>query len=49
MKVKRLQWAGHVQRVSDERTIKKVHLENPEGKGKAERPKLVWVDYDEMI
>jgi len=29
MKIRRIQWAGHVERMSDDRTVKKVLLENP--------------------
>ena len=30
MRVRRLQWDGHVERMSDDRTVKKVLLENPD-------------------
>jgi hypothetical protein len=38
--VKRLEWAGHIVRVSENRTIKKVFNTKPEGSGKAGRPRL---------
>jgi hypothetical protein len=44
IKVKRLEWAGHLVRMSDGRTVKKVFVEKPDGRRKAERPKLRWLD-----
>jgi hypothetical protein len=37
-------WAGHVVRMSVDRTIKKVFLGKPDGRGKAGRPQLRWLD-----
>jgi hypothetical protein len=39
-KVGRLEWAGHLERMSDGRTVKKVCLGKPDGRRKAGRPKL---------
>jgi hypothetical protein len=44
IKVRRLEWAGHVVRMSDDRTVKKVFMGKPEGRRKAGRPKLGWLD-----
>jgi hypothetical protein len=44
IKVRRLEWAGHVVRMSDDRTVKKVFLGQPYGRKKAGRPKLRWLD-----
>lgn len=37
-------WAGHLVRTSDDRTVKKVLLGKTDGKRKAARPKLRWLD-----
>jgi hypothetical protein len=42
-KNKRLKWAGHLVRMSDDRTVKKVFLLKPDGIRKAGRPKLRWL------
>jgi hypothetical protein len=42
---RRLIWAGHLERMSDDKTIKKVFQRKP-GK-RARRPKLSWLDYTE--
>jgi hypothetical protein len=39
IKVRSLQWAGHLVRMSDHRTAKKVFLGKPDGRRKAGRPK----------
>jgi hypothetical protein len=44
LKVRRLEWAGHVVRMSDDRTAKKVSLGKPDGRREAGRPKLRWLD-----
>jgi hypothetical protein len=44
IKVRRLEWAGHVVRMDDERTAKRVFLGNPGGRRKPERPRLRWLD-----
>jgi hypothetical protein len=36
---KKTRWAGHLVRISDDRTVKKVLLGKPGGSRKAERPK----------
>jgi hypothetical protein len=36
----RSEWAGHVERISDDRTVKKVFLGKPDGRRKQRRPKL---------
>jgi hypothetical protein len=40
-------WAGHLVRTSDDRTVKKVFLEKRDGRRKAGRPKLKWLDSTE--
>jgi hypothetical protein len=40
IKVKRLEWAGHLVRMSDDRTVKKVYLGKPYGRRKSGRPKI---------
>jgi hypothetical protein len=47
IKVRRLEWAGHVVRMSDDRTVNKVFLGKPDGRRKAGRPKLRWREYIE--
>jgi hypothetical protein len=44
MKVRRLEWASYVVRMSDERTVKAVFLGKPDGRRKARRPKLRQLD-----
>ena len=44
IKVKRLAWAGHLTRVSNERTLKKIFNTKPEGTRSVGRPKLRWED-----
>jgi hypothetical protein len=39
-KVRRLEWAGHVVRMSNDRTVKKVFVGKPNGIRNAGRPKL---------
>jgi hypothetical protein len=39
MQVRKLEWAGHLVRMSDNRTVKKVFLGKPDGRSKAGRPK----------
>jgi hypothetical protein len=43
VKVRRLEWVGHIVRMSDDRTVKKVFLEKPDGRREAGRPKLRWL------
>jgi hypothetical protein len=47
IKVRRLEWAGHVVRMSDGRTVKKVFVGIPDGRRKAGSPKLRWLDCTE--
>jgi hypothetical protein len=42
IKVKRLEWAGHLIRASENRIIKKIFNTIPEGTRKVGRPKLRW-------
>jgi hypothetical protein len=44
IKVRRLEWAGHLVRMSDARTATTVFLGKPDGRRKAGRPKLRWLD-----
>jgi hypothetical protein len=44
IKVRRLEWAGHVVRMDDERVVKTVFLGNPGGRWKPGRPRLRWLD-----
>jgi hypothetical protein len=42
--VRRLDWAGHPERMSDGGTVKKVYVWKQGGRRKAGRPKLSWLD-----
>jgi hypothetical protein len=44
IKARRHEWAGHLVRMPDARTVKRVFLGKPDGRRKAERPKLRWLD-----
>jgi hypothetical protein len=44
IKVRSLEWAGHVVRMSDGGTVNKVFLGKPDGRRKVGRPKLRWLD-----
>jgi hypothetical protein len=44
IKVKRLAWAGHLMRMNDDRTIKKIFNTKPDGPRRAGRPKIRWED-----
>jgi hypothetical protein len=44
IKTKRLAWAGHLIRMSNERTLKKIFNTNLEGKRSVGRPRLRWED-----
>jgi hypothetical protein len=44
IKVRRREWAGHLVRISDDRTVKKVFLGKPDGRGTVGRPKLRCLD-----
>jgi hypothetical protein len=43
IKLRRLEWAGHLVRMSDVRTVKKVFLGKSGRRRKAGRPKLEWL------
>jgi hypothetical protein len=47
IKVRRLGWAGHLVRICDDRTVKKVFLGKADGRRKVGSPKLRWLDYCE--
>jgi len=47
MKIRRLELAGHLERMSDDRTVKKVILGKPDRRRKARRPKLWQLDCNE--
>jgi hypothetical protein len=52
IKVKRLAWAGHLVRMNNDRTLKKIFNTKPDGARSAGRPKLRWedgVDHDMRI
>jgi hypothetical protein len=44
IKVKRLAWAGHLVRMNNDRTLKKIFNTKPDGVRRAGRPKLRWED-----
>jgi hypothetical protein len=44
IKVKRLAWAGHLVRVNNDRTLKKIFNTKPDGARSVGRPKLRWED-----
>jgi hypothetical protein len=44
MKVRRLDWAGHLVGMSDDRTVRKVFLGKLDGGRKAGRPNLRWLE-----
>jgi hypothetical protein len=44
MKVRRLEWAGHLLRIADDRTVKKAFLGKQGGRRRARRPKLGWIN-----
>jgi hypothetical protein len=43
IKLRRLEWAGHIVRMSGDRTVKKVFVGKPDGRRKVGRPKLRWL------
>ena len=47
VEMKRLQWASRLVRMCGEETLNKVFMEIPEGRRKAERSKLRWLDCTE--
>jgi hypothetical protein len=44
IQVGRLEWGGHLVRMSDERAVKIEFLGKPDGRNQTERPKLRWLD-----
>jgi len=48
-KVRGLEWAGVLVRMSDHRAIKKVFQGRPDARSKAGRPKLTWLDCTENL
>jgi len=44
IKITRLRWAGHVMRMRDNLPCKKITLDKPEGRTRAGRPNLRWID-----
>jgi len=44
IKTSRLRWAGHVMRIHDNLPCKKITLDKPEGRRRAGRPNLRWID-----
>jgi len=45
---RRMRWAGHVARMSDERGVYRVLVGKPEGRRPLRRPRRRWVDYIRM-
>jgi hypothetical protein len=43
IKKARLRWLGHVERMSEDRVIKKLYMSKPEGRSVG-RPKMRWLD-----
>ncbi|PSN43615.1 hypothetical protein C0J52_16375 [Blattella germanica] len=44
IKQERIRWAGHVQRMSDTRTAKKIFIGKLEGRRRRGRPRKRWID-----
>jgi hypothetical protein len=44
IKKARLRWLGHVERMSEDRVIKKLYMSKPEGRRNVGRPKMRWLD-----
>jgi len=44
IKITRPRWAGHVMRMQDNLPCKKIILDKPEGRRRAGRPNLRWID-----
>jgi hypothetical protein len=44
IKKARLRWLGHVERMSEDRVIKKLYTSKPEGRRSVGRPKMRWLD-----
>jgi hypothetical protein len=43
-KKERLRWLGHVERMSEERVVKRLYQNTPEGSRNIGRPRLRWMD-----
>lgn len=43
-KLRRTEWAGHLVGISDDTTVKEVLLRKPDGRRRAGRQKLIWLD-----
>ena len=43
-KMKRLEWTGHVVRMDQGRTVKKILESKPEGRRRRERPRMRWLE-----
>ena len=48
VKSRRMRWAGHVARMGEERGVRKVLVEKPEGKRPLGRPRRRWEDNIKM-
>ena len=46
IRISRLRWAGHAQRMSDENILKEIMDCKPEGRSRIGRPKLRWIDVE---
>jgi hypothetical protein len=44
IKKARLRWVGHLERMSEDRVIKKLYMSKPEGRRSVGRPKMRWLD-----
>ena len=44
IKKRRLRWLGHVERMSEERVVKRLYQNTPEGSRNVGRPRLRWMD-----
>ena len=44
IKITRLRWAGHVMRMKENLPCQKITLDKPEGRRRAGRPNLRWID-----
>ena len=44
IKITRLRWAGHIVRMQDNLPCKQITLDKPEGRRRAGRPNLRWMD-----
>jgi hypothetical protein len=40
----RFRWLGHVERMSENRVIKKLYMSKPKGRRSVGRPKMRWLD-----